>query len=63
MRTGRAKLLTVLDEHTKEVHVLRLERRIGSTDVVALVQAAIAEHGVPEVIRSHNGREFIAKEL
>jgi transposase InsO family protein len=60
---GALRMLTVLDEHTKEVHVLRPERRIGSADVIALVKAAIAEHGAPEFIRSDNGPEFIAKEL
>ena len=57
---GALRMLTVLDEHTKEVHVLRPERRIGSADVIALVQAAIAEHGAPEFIRSDHGSEFIA---
>jgi len=56
-------MLTVLDEHTKEVHVLRPERRVGSADVINLVRAAIAEHGAPEFIRSDNGPEFIAKDL
>jgi putative transposase len=60
---GALRMLTVLDEHTKEVHVLRPERRIGSADVIALVRAAIVEHGAPEFIRSDNGPEFIAKEL
>lgn len=60
---GALRMLTVLDEHTKEVHVLRPERRIGSADVITLVQAAIAEHGAPEFIRSDNGSEFIAHDL
>ena len=60
---GALRMLTVLDEHTKEVHVLRPERQIGSADVIALVKAAIAEHGAPEFIRSDNGPEFIAKDL
>jgi putative transposase len=60
---GALRMLTVLDEHTKEVHVLRPERRIGSADVINLVRAAIAEHGAPEFIRSDNGPEFIAKDL
>ena len=60
---GALRMLTVLDEYTKEVHVLRPERRIGSADVIRLVQAAITQHGAPEFIRSDNGPEFIAKEL
>ena len=60
---GTLRMLTVLDEHTKEVHVLRPERRMGSANVIALVQAAIAQHGAPEFIRSDNGAEFIAHDL
>ena len=60
---GALRMLTVLDEHTKEVHVLRPERQIGSADVIRLVQAAIEQHGAPEFIRSDNGPEFVAKEL
>ena len=60
---GALRMLTVLDEYTKEVHVLRPERRIGSTDVIELVKAAVAQHGAPEFIRSDNGSEFIAKDL
>lgn len=60
---GALRMLTVLDEHTKEVHVLRPERRIGSAEVIALVKAAIATHGAPQFIRSDNGPEFIAKDL
>ena len=60
---GALRMLTVLDEHTKEVHVLRPERRIGAADVIALVQAAITQHGAPEFIRSDNGSEFIAHDL
>jgi putative transposase len=60
---GTLRMLTVLDEHTKEVHVLRPERRIGAADVIELVKTAIAEHGAPEFIRSDNGSEFIAHDL
>ena len=60
---GALRMLTVLDEYTKEVHVLRPERRIGSVDVIELVKAAVAQHGAPEFIRSDNGSEFIAKDL
>ena len=56
-------MLTVLDEYTKEVHVLRPERQIGAHDVIAPVGAAIAAHGAPQFIRSDNGPEFIAKDL
>ena len=43
--------------------MLRADRALKSGDVIALVKAAMAQHGVPEFIRSDNGSEFIAKEL
>jgi transposase InsO family protein len=56
-------MLTVLDEHTRECHVLRADRALKSGGVINLVKGAIAQHGAPEYIRSDNGSEFIAKEL
>ncbi len=53
----------VLDEHTRECHVLHADRALKSADVIALVKTAIAQHGAPEFIRSDNGSEVIAKEL
>ena len=63
VRGGAWRTLTVRDEHTKAVHVLRPERRSGSADVITLVQAASTQHGAPEFIRSANGSEFIAHDL
>jgi transposase InsO family protein len=63
MRGGALRMLTVLDEHTRECHVLRADRALKSGDVIKLVQGAIRQHGAPEYIRSDNGSEFIAKEL
>ena len=61
---GALRMLTVLDEHTRECHVLRPERAIKAGDVVRLVKAAVEKHGAPEFIGpSDNGREFIAKDL
>ena len=63
VRGGALRMLTVLDEHTRECHVLRADRALKSADVIALVKQAIAQHGAPEFIRSDNGSEFIAHEL
>ncbi len=63
VRGGSLRMLTVLDEHTRECHVLRADRALKSADVIELVKGAIAQHGAPEYIRSDNGSEFIAKEL
>lgn len=63
VRGGALRMLTVLDEYTRECHVLRADRALKSGDVIRLVQEAIEQHGAPEYIRSDNGSEFIAKEL
>lgn len=63
VRGGALRMLTVLDEFTRECHVLRADRALKSADVIALVKQAVAQHGAPEFIRSDNGSEFIAKEL
>ena len=63
MRGGSIRMLTVLDEHTRECHVLSADRALKSADVIELVKGAVAQHGAPEYIRSDNGSEFIAKEL
>ncbi len=41
-------MLTVLDEHTRECHVLRADRALKSTAVIALVKEAITQHGASE---------------
>jgi len=61
---GRAlKILSIVDEYTRECLVLHAARRIPARDVIALLQALIAERGPPEYLRSDNGPEFIAKAL
>jgi transposase InsO family protein len=56
-------MLTILDEYTRECHVLRADRSLRAVDVLAWLKRAIEEHGAPEFIRSDNGPEFIAKLL
>ena len=47
VRGGALRMLTVLDEHTRECHVLRSDRALKSADVIALVKQTIAQHGSP----------------
>ena len=61
VRGGALRMLTILDEHTRECHVLRAERALKSADVLHWLQKAVEEHGAPEYLRSDNGSEFIAK--
>jgi len=60
-RGGALRLLTILDESTREGHVLRAERALKSAEVLEWLQKAIGQHGAPEPLRSDNGSEFIAK--
>lgn len=53
-------MLTILDEYTRECHVLRADRALKSADVLEWMGRAIAEHGAPGYLRSDNGPEFIA---
>jgi len=53
-------MLTILDEYTRECHVLRADRALRADEVLRWLERAIAEHGAPEYLRSDNGPEFIA---
>ena len=61
VRGGALRMLTILDEHTRECHVLQADRALRAEDVLSWLQRAVAEHGVPEYLRSDNGPEFIAQ--
>lgn len=61
VRGGALRMLTILDEHTRECHVLRADRALKSQDVLEWLGRAIQGHGAPEHLRSDNGPEFIAK--
>ena len=60
---GRAfRILTILDEYTRECLAIRVERRLNSEDVIdQLFQLIILRGVIPEHIRSDNGPEFTAK--
>jgi len=61
VRGGTLRMLTILDEHTRECHVLRVDRGLRSQDVLEWLQKAIEQQGAPQYIRSDNGSEFIAR--
>ena len=63
VRGGALKMLTILDEHTRECHVLRPDRAMRAADVLTWLERAIKTHGAPAFLRSDNGPEFIAKEV
>ena len=59
---GRAfRILTVLDEYTRECLAILVERHISSEDVVDQLFHLFIFRGIPEYLRSDNGPEFTAK--
>jgi putative transposase len=58
---GRAvKILTVIDEFTRESLALRAERSLTSEEVLEVLDDLFMMRGVPEHIRSDNGSELTA---
>lgn len=57
------KLLTVLDEHTRECHAIRVGCRLDSVAVIATLRELFGRHGAPAYLRSDNGGEFLAARL
>ena len=55
------RLLTVIDEYTRGCLAIRAQRSIRSADVIETLAGLMADRGVPEHIRSHNGPEFTAR--
>jgi len=58
---GRAfKILTIIDEYTRECLGLMVKRRIASQEVIDKLFELFILRGIPEHIRSDNGPEFTA---
>jgi transposase InsO family protein len=54
------KMLTVIDEYSRECLAIDVDRRLRSDDVLHCLARLFAEHGPPDHIRSDNGAEFTA---
>jgi putative transposase len=57
------KMLTVVDEYSRESLAIEVARRLTSKDVIRVMARLMLQHGVPAHIRSDNGPEFVAKVL
>jgi putative transposase len=57
----RIRLMTLIDEFTRECLAIRVARRINSVGVIETPADVMLIHGVPEHIRSDNGAEMTAK--
>jgi putative transposase len=55
------RMLVVVDEFSRECLAIRVERRLGSDEVLEVLAELFVRHGPPEHIRSDNGPEFVAK--
>ena len=59
----RIRMLTVIDEYSRECLAIETQRGLRSQDVLDVVAELMLKHGTPDHIRSDNGPEFIAKAL
>ena len=59
---GRAyRTLNIIDEYTREALMIRVDRKLNSTDVLDALTDLFILRGVPAYIRSDKGPEFIAQ--
>lgn len=54
------RMLTVIDEFTRECLAIRVARKLDSSDVLDCLAELMVERGVPAHVRSDNGSEFTA---
>lgn len=57
----KVKMLTLIDEFTRECLAIKVGRKLTSHDVIEQLSDLFITRGVPEHIRSDNGPEFAAK--
>jgi putative transposase len=57
---SRLRVLTLIDEFTRQRLAMNVARSIRAVDVISVVEAAIVRDGAPERLRGDNGPEFIA---
>jgi transposase InsO family protein len=57
----KVRLMTLIDEFTRECLAIRVARRINSLGVIETMADVMIARGVPEHIRSDNGPEMTAK--
>ena len=59
---GRAlRLLTVIDEYSRQCLAIEAGRQLNSRDVVRILARLFVQYGVPRYLRSDNGAELTAK--
>ena len=59
----RIRLLTIVDNHTRESLAIHVGQRIRGSEVVQVLERIVKEQGRPRTIRVDNGPEFISKDV
>ncbi len=59
----RIRLLTLVDNHTRESLAIHVAQRIRGCEVVQVLEGVVKEHGKPQTIQVDNGPEFISKDV
>lgn len=59
-RGGKLRMLTILDEYTRESLAIHVARSISSRQVIQILEWLFLVRGAPHYLRSDNGPEFIA---
>jgi transposase InsO family protein len=62
-RGGKLRMLTMLDEYTRECLTIHVARSISSRQVIGMLEWLFSLRGTPSHLRSDNGPEFIAYAL
>ncbi len=57
------RILNVVDEYTRVAIGARAARHLGASDIIVELERLFERHGRPKLLRSDNGREFIATTL
>ena len=57
----KVRLMTLIDEFTRECLAIKVARRINSFGVIETMADVMLTRGVPEYVRSDNGAEMTAK--
>ncbi len=59
----RIRVLTLVDNHTRESLAIHVGQGIRGIDVVGVLEGVVKQHGRPQTIQVDNGPEFISKDL
>lgn len=59
----RIRILTLVDNHSRESLAIRVGQRIGGHEVVKVLEEVSTRRGHPGVIQVDNGPEFISKDV